>query len=367
MQTHVVVARTFLAEVQAQLTAAPDSGVRVEAGARRAGARLELFVPAASPLGEDAVAARLSRTLPPVAAPAARPTLELALGADGSVTGRLLVGRRAIDVDAVRLSGARMERWRRGDLRHRRRTTRERLRGLHVAVVGCARLGSALALGLARAGIGRLTLVDGDVLEDHSLDAVECFAADVGRPKVEAVVGYLAEVAPAVRVRTIAAPVEGAAAFEACSGADLVASAPDDNRARLAAALAATAHLRPHLDLGTGVFVEAGIWTAGADVRLMLPADGCVLCAGGLDLSRGRAAHWRRERAGSLRSLNQMAAGQALALVEALVAGGLERSTWVRLLLEQDGGMEALEMPWEVDPACPLCRRGGTGEAVWRV
>jgi hypothetical protein len=210
--------------------------------------------------------------------------------------------------------------------------------------------------------VRRLTLIDADRLEEHSVDAVECLPSAVGQPKVQAVAGHLAGIAPEVAVVALARPLEDPAAFEACAGADLIVSAPDHNRARLAAALAASTCLRPHLDLGTGVFREGEAWTAGADVRLMLPAAGCLLCAGGLDLARRREPDWRRQRAGSLRSLNQMAVGQAVALVERMVAGDLARSAWIRLALGRDGILTSEEMPWRPDAHCPLCGPRGLDE-----
>lgn len=45
----------------------------------------------------------------------------------------------------------------------------EQLRSSSVAVVGCGALGSVIADGLVRAGIGSLRLIDRDVLELHNL------------------------------------------------------------------------------------------------------------------------------------------------------------------------------------------------------
>jgi molybdopterin/thiamine biosynthesis adenylyltransferase len=61
------------------------------------------------------------------------------------------------------------------------------LRRSRVVVVGAGAIGSVLAMRLARAGVGELVLVDGDVVEPHNLERVDCYTEeDVGRPKVEA-------------------------------------------------------------------------------------------------------------------------------------------------------------------------------------
>jgi ThiF family protein len=366
MSVRVVVARPFLDAVLATLALEPEGTLRVTAGVRSSPERLELFLPTSRRAGPRA-RLRLRRPGPSSAPPTG---LDLEFDPGGGAWASLRLDGRARPVDEVQVCGQHMERWTHGadpnDRLMTRSNARQRLQALGVTLVGSARLGSALALGLVRLGVRNLTLVDGDVLEDHSLDALECFPEAVGQHKVHALANYLAEVFPAVQVRAVAEPVESPAAFEACAGADLIVSAPDDNRARLAAALAASAHLRPHLDLGSGVFFAEGRRTAGADVRLMLPGLGCLLCAGGLDLSRRPTSDWRRQRAGSLRSLNQMAAGQAVALVQRLLSGGLSESVWIRLSTGQDGVLSCEEMPWTFEPECRLCaRNSGAGDGAF--
>jgi adenylyltransferase/sulfurtransferase len=384
MEVRLTLALPFYLRVQEALARDPARVLQEEAGSHRSSEGVELFLPRGSSAGS--ARARIFRSPPSLRRVShhywaaferrryERPTLDLALDEDGGCSAALLVEREVHPVREVFLPGRWMERWtpglappeRVGAVPVHGRFSRyvgalggdavhARLRKLEVALVGVARLGSGLAVALARAGVRRLTLIDADVLEEHSLDAVECSPIALGRAKVQAVAEHLAEIVPETLVRPLALPVEDPAAFEACAAADLVVSAPDDNRARLAAALAANAHLRAHLDLGTGVFGQGETWTAGADVRLMLPGAGCLLCAGGIDLARRREPNWRRQRAGSLRSLNQIAVGQAMALVERLVAGELGRSVWRRLTLARDGILAAEEMPWELDPRCPLC------------
>ena len=74
--------------------------------------------------------------------------------------------------------------------------------------------------------------------------------------------------------------------------ADLIISCVDHDGARLVAAFVATAYHRLHLDVATGVHVTpgdaagltngAGRRNMGADVRLVVPGAGCLLCYGGL-------------------------------------------------------------------------------------
>lgn len=362
--------------------------MELRAGLRRDAERVELFLPAAPGRAGVEVRARAAPVQHRVRARGSAlrsgaafesAVLELRIDERGLADAELLFAEGHIPVDELLLSGPLMELRRRSGEPARATFEpaggeRARLGSLGCALIGCSRLGSVVASGLVRAGAIDLALVDGDLLEEHCIDAVECDAQDLGKPKVIAVARHLRRAHPGLGLRPIAAPVESVEAFEACSRSEIVLSAPDDNRARLTAALAATAHLRPHLDLGTGVFAGGEIegragepWTAGADLRLVLPGDGCLLCAGGLDLDRRRAGDWRRQRAGSLRSLNRMAAGVGLGLLEGMLAGRIRRSRWVRLLLAADGGVELREMRWRVAPDCPLCsRRSGIGSAALR-
>ena len=61
------------------------------------------------------------------------------------------------------------------------------LAGAHIALIGCGGIGSPALQYLAAAGIGRLTLIDDDVVEASNLQRQTIFAqADIGQPKAEA-------------------------------------------------------------------------------------------------------------------------------------------------------------------------------------
>lgn len=61
-----------------------------------------------------------------------------------------------------------------------------RLRGAHVLVVGLGGVGGYVAEQLCRAGVGRLTLVDGDCVSESNLNRqLIALCSTVGRPKAE--------------------------------------------------------------------------------------------------------------------------------------------------------------------------------------
>jgi hypothetical protein len=106
-------------------------------------------------------------------------------------------------------------------------------------------------------------------------------------------------------------------------------------------------YLKPLLDVGTGVLTsESGEPLLGADIRWIVPGEGCLLCIGGLAnpqqvevVRQGLHAeqqyraqrHWQQERRGSLRSLNMVAVGLALRMLEDYLAMRLQTSRWLRL------------------------------------
>ncbi len=92
-----------------------------------------------------------------------------------------------------------------------------RLKGSSVLLVGAGGLGAPAAIYLAAAGVGRLTLIDFDRVDDSNLQRQVLYAtSDVGRPKVEAARERLRAINPHVDVRALFER------FDADNGLDLV-------------------------------------------------------------------------------------------------------------------------------------------------
>src|SRR5213078_5322702 len=82
----------------------------------------------------------------------------------------------------------------------------EHLLGSHAVIAGCGALGSFQAAALARAGIGRLTIIDRDYVESSNLQRQWLFDeadAAAALPKAVAAERTLARVNSAVRVSGI--------------------------------------------------------------------------------------------------------------------------------------------------------------------
>ena len=105
-----------------------------------------------------------------------------------------------------------------------------RLMDATVVLLGVGALGTWTAQALACAGVGRLVLLDDDVVELGNLNRQILFRhADVGRPKVDAAADALRDYAPEIDLvllrRRVAGPADVAAAT---GGADLVVATADD-------------------------------------------------------------------------------------------------------------------------------------------
>jgi molybdopterin/thiamine biosynthesis adenylyltransferase/rhodanese-related sulfurtransferase len=156
------------------------------------------------------------------------------------------------------------------------------LRSLHVVLIGAGGLGCPVALYLSRAGVGALTIVDGDVVEASNLPRQVCHSgAWVGLPKAESLAAACAAGAPfPPRVAAVVARLTGATAPALLRGAHLVVDATDNPRARYVlsdacALAAAAAGLRAPLPLVSG----AALGVDGQVAVYHWPGGGCLRCA----------------------------------------------------------------------------------------
>ena len=71
-----------------------------------------------------------------------------------------------------------------------------RLKSAVIGIAGAGGLGSAVAVALARIGIGRLVIADFDVVEPSNLNRQQYFVDQIGIPKVQALAENLARINP---------------------------------------------------------------------------------------------------------------------------------------------------------------------------
>ena len=101
-----------------------------------------------------------------------------------------------------------------------------------VAVCGLGGLGSNIAIALARAGIGKLLLIDFDRVDITNLHRQQYKANQIGRYKTEALAEILLEIAPYTETKTVTAKITEENFADLLKGADVVCEAFDNAEAK---------------------------------------------------------------------------------------------------------------------------------------
>jgi adenylyltransferase/sulfurtransferase len=121
-----------------------------------------------------------------------------------------------------------------------------RLRAATMLVLGAGGLGSPAALYLAAAGVGRLVLADGDVVDLTNLQRqILHSTARIGEPKAESGRQALAAINPDVEVQALAVRLDAAAIDAQVAQADVVLDCSDNFATRHAVNRACVHHRRP--------------------------------------------------------------------------------------------------------------------------
>jgi len=105
----------------------------------------------------------------------------------------------------------------------------------HVAIVGVGAVGSRTAEILARAGIGRITLIDSDVVEYSNLQRQTLYTWDdarLGNPKAEAARRHLNRIMPTCQVYPHSVRLDETNIDEILPGAHIVADGTDNIETR---------------------------------------------------------------------------------------------------------------------------------------
>lgn len=105
---------------------------------------------------------------------------------------------------------------------------RARLRECRVAIIGCGGLGSNVAEMLVRSGVGRLTLVDFDTVDENNLNRQFYFRDQIGMPKIVALSENLRRIRSDVRLDTLQTRVTEDDVVDIVRGADAIVEAVDD-------------------------------------------------------------------------------------------------------------------------------------------
>lgn len=101
-----------------------------------------------------------------------------------------------------------------------------------VAVCGLGGLGSNIAIALARAGVGKLILIDFDRVDITNLHRQQYKAKQIGLHKTEALAENLLEIAPYVEIKTVTAKITEENFTDLIRDADVICEAFDNAEAK---------------------------------------------------------------------------------------------------------------------------------------
>jgi len=227
----------------------------------------------------------------------------------------------------------------------------EKFLGSHALIVGAGGLGSPIALYLASAGVGRITICDGDEVDLTNLQRQIVHRTEsIGKKKVESARATLAAINPEITVAALAERVAGKRLEALVAEADVVLDGSDNFATRHAVNRACVA-LRKPLVSGAGVRFDGQV--AVFDLRSR--HSPCYHC---LFPEAGDAEDVRCAVMGVFAPLVGIVGSIQAAEALKLLAGAGE-SLAGRLLLIDALTMQIRSVRLQKDPACAVCGAGG--------
>lgn len=175
---------------------------------------------------------------------------------------------------------------------HRERTSRlnaafgkeaaSRLRRSTAAVIGAGGTGSAAIEALARAGVGRLVIVDPDFIDESNLERVHGSNPEHARNaerKVAVARAHVLSIDPTCQVEAYVGALPQREILDAVITADVALGCTDQQHSRLALSDISLRYLVPAIDCGVILEGQAGK-VSGQIIQMIrfLSADPCALC-----------------------------------------------------------------------------------------
>jgi molybdopterin/thiamine biosynthesis adenylyltransferase len=230
----------------------------------------------------------------------------------------------------------------------------QRLLDAHALIIGAGGLGSPVALYLASAGVGKVTLVDNDTVDLTNLQRQIMHSIEqVGAPKVQSGRQSMLRINPQVEVIALQERLQGARLAELVAAADVVLDCSDNFATRHAINRACVSHAKP---LVSGAAIRFDGQISVFDARN--PDSPCYACLFPPDQpyeevqcsSMGIFA----PLVGIIGAMQAAEALKLLAHVGESLAG--------RLLLLEARGMEWTSIAITRDAACTVCGTHARGQ-----
>lgn len=223
-----------------------------------------------------------------------------------------------------------------------------KLKAAHVAVIGAGGIGCPAITYLAAAGVGRLTIIDDDVVELSNLQRQPIFSdGDIGTLKAEVAADAVRRINPHVAAVAVAKRLDADNAAALLAGATLILDGCDNFATRLTVNRAAVALQVPLLSAAIGAF-EGQValyegWRADSP---------CYACLVGDDPDQPGINCAETGVMGALAGMIGTMA--ALEAVRALTGWGSALTGRLAIIDMLDRRWREVAVP--KDPECPICR-----------
>ena len=225
-------------------------------------------------------------------------------------------------------------------------TGQEKLSKSHALIIGCGGLGSPATMYLAASGIGKLTLVDYDLVELSNLQRqIAHFSHDIGKLKTDSAQETCLALNPEVEINLLSEVLDEEELPKVVAGANVVLDCSDNFPTRFAIN---TACVQQKIPLVSGAAMR---WEAQVAVyRADLENAPCYRCLFRDTEAEGEAC----AQVGVISPLVGVVGSlQALEAIKVLLEIGQEHSG--QLLLYDAISFEWRTLTIPKDPACPLC------------
>ncbi|MFG6416517.1 HesA/MoeB/ThiF family protein [Roseateles sp. DC23W] len=226
----------------------------------------------------------------------------------------------------------------------------QRLRDASALVIGAGGLGSPVALYLASAGVGRITLMDHDTVSLTNLQRqIAHDMASLDQPKVESAAARMAALNPGVQVHALAVKADAALLDEEVPRADVVIDCSDNFATRHLVNADCVRHGKPLVSgAAIGFDGQISVYDSRSGTQ---PCYACVFPPeSGFEDAACSTMGVFAPLVGIIGSLQAAEALKLLAHIGEPLTG--------RLLMLDGRRMQWSEIAMQRDPACSVCSAG---------
>jgi len=222
----------------------------------------------------------------------------------------------------------------------------EKLAEAKVLVIGAGGLGSPCLFQLVAAGVGRITLVEGDDIEWSNLNRQILHTADhVGDPKIESATERLMAYEPQLDLTSVPEMLVPENALRLFAGQDVIVDCSDNYPTRFLANDACVLAKKP--------LVHGSIFRYEGQLTVIVPDEGpCLRCVYSEPPAEGTMPSGKEAGVPGF-APGVVGAMQAAEVVKLLI--GLGEPLVGRLLLYDSLWGGTMEMNVTRDPQCPVC------------